>query len=517
MGFNLSRILEFDCFTGAEVVAGRRGLECEVRLVNVMEVPDISNWVTESELILTTAYPFKEDPMELLTLIRQLHQKRVTGIAIKLSRYIKEIPKQVLECADHLGFPVISLPPNAQFDKIILETFSHIIHEDYFEIKTSGDFAKQLQEIALSGGTLTEIARALALWCGGEVIIKSPEGEMLGYCAAEDCKTGASGATYEKQVAFDGKVYAVITLNLRHNVTSLADLGQLDATIPSVIMIMLQSSLKTHIKKKEECLNDLILGRMVLTQKNIDQVRSLGVDLSSPYTVCVLRASHLKGESYQLLSDVVTRVLNAETETHGIRPITTKMQGCIVHLYFTAKLTLETLSHAYQRIIAGVGKEMPDIRLNVGIGRHAKEPGRINIGFLEAQKALHLGAQLSGRGGVYCFEDIVVESLLSGLPLDEELIDFVQSELKELIDYDRRRKKQLLVTLEQILSGESNKEIAEKMFIHPKTLAYRKLSIERILGEPLDTASKRMRLAIAVKLYRLNSARWAELFPVEDK
>ncbi|WP_158572773.1 PucR family transcriptional regulator ligand-binding domain-containing protein [Anaerotruncus sp. AF02-27] len=509
MGFDMSRILTLECFAGAEVLAGHRGLSREVHLVNVMEVPDISNWVTENELILTTAYPFKDDPSALGTLIEQLCRKNVSGLAIKLSRFIKCLPAPVLEIADRLDFPVISLPSNVQFDRVILEAFSHIIEEDYVEIKTSGDLSKRLQEIAVGGGTLEEVAQALAGWCGGEVVIKSPEGRVLAQSAGRSVKPGVPGSvSYEKQVTFDGRLYAVITLNLWRRTVSRADLELIDSAIPSIIMILFQISLRAHIQKREESLNDLLLGRMVLSPKNMEYISSLGVDLASPCTVCVLRAGRLQGESYDLLAHAVTQALEEAVGTRGVWPVITKMQGCMVHLYFSEQHGPAALAGLYQKLLAEISRMMPDIPLSVGIGRRAKKAGRINAGFLEAQKALDIGAQIFGRGGVYLYENLAVESLLSHLPLDEELVEFVEGELGALIAYDRRKKKQLLLTLEELLTGDSDTAIAKRMFLHPKTLAYRRSRIEQILGEELDGTSKRVRLLIALRLYRLNSLRW---------
>lgn len=508
MRLNLSRILTLDCFAGANVLAGHRGLEREVRLVNVMEVPDISNWVSENELILTTAYPFKDDPQALGALISQLSGQKVSGLAIKLSRFIKSLPAQVVEIADRLDFPLISLPSHVQFDRIILEAFSHIIEEDYVEIKASEGLSKHLQEISMNGGTLGEIAKALTERCGGEVLIKGAEGQLLAQSSADAVRPDASGSTgYEKQIAFDGKTYASLTLNLWHRTPNHVDLSLLNSAVSPIMMILFQSSLRAHIKKREESLNDLILGKMVLSNKNIEYVSSFGVDFASSCTVCVLRAGRLHGQSYDLLAESIARVLEERMGVEDFWPVSTKMQGCMVHLCFGEQYSPAALVGIYKRLLSEVSRVMPDIRLSVGIGRHIQQTQRINAGFLEAQRALDMAEALSVRGGVYLYEELVVESLLSRLTPDDELTEFVRAELGALLLYDQRRKKQYLQTLEQLLSGESIKEISERMFLHPKTLVYRKSSIEKILGESIDSQNKRLRLSMALKLFRLNRLR----------
>ena len=514
MVFDMRQILTLDCFAGAEVLAGQRGLNREVHLVNVMEVPDISDWVTENELILTTAYPFRDDPSALGELIEQLSRKNVSGLAIKLSRFIDSIPDQVLDAADRLDFPVISLPPNSQFDRLILETLSHIIEADFVEIKTSGDLSKRLQEIAVGGGTLRDVAQALADWCGGEVTIRSPEGNILAHSAVRSVQSGAPDAvSYEKQVTFDGRIYAMITLSLWRRTISRADLDLIDAAIPSIIMILFQLSLKAHIQRWEDSLNDLILGRSAISPKNLEYIGSFGVDLTRPCTICVLRAGRIHFDINSQLTEEIARSMEKYIPPDGMWPVVTRMQGCIVHLYFSERYTPTVLSAFYQTFLAELARTMPDIPMRVGIGRQAKSAEELRTGFHDALKALDIGERLSDSNRVCLYEDLAVESLLSHLSLDEEAIALIQAELGPLIEYDRRKKKQLMQTLEQLLSGESNTAIAKRMFVHPKTIAYRKSCIEQVLGERLDGASKQTRLWIALKLYQMNRLRWNELFP----
>lgn len=56
IGVTVQDILQLDCMRQTKVVAGHQGLTRIVSNVNVMEVPDIGNWVSSGDLLLTTAY-----------------------------------------------------------------------------------------------------------------------------------------------------------------------------------------------------------------------------------------------------------------------------------------------------------------------------------------------------------------------------------------------------------------------------------------------------------------------------
>lgn len=93
-----------------KLIAGSSGLKRVVKAINVMDAPDIADWIKEGEMLFTTAYLFKDRPEDALELIRKLARRRSAGLGIKLGRFWESVPQAVAEEADRLDFPVIALP-----------------------------------------------------------------------------------------------------------------------------------------------------------------------------------------------------------------------------------------------------------------------------------------------------------------------------------------------------------------------------------------------------------------------
>ena len=106
----LRDILNIELLAGVEVIAGESGMDKVITSVNVMEVPDIIDWVRPGELLLTTAYSFADNVEALNTLIPLLVEKGVCGMGIKVKRYIDELPQSVLKTTNKLDFPIIKIP-----------------------------------------------------------------------------------------------------------------------------------------------------------------------------------------------------------------------------------------------------------------------------------------------------------------------------------------------------------------------------------------------------------------------
>src|SRR5205807_3728024 len=92
-----------------KVLAGSAGLDRTITCVNIMEVPDILQWVRGGELLLTTTYPLKDSQISLRELVPLLNEKGLAALAIKPHRYLEEIPNEILAVADELALPVLEL------------------------------------------------------------------------------------------------------------------------------------------------------------------------------------------------------------------------------------------------------------------------------------------------------------------------------------------------------------------------------------------------------------------------
>ena len=81
--------------------------------------------------------------------------------------------------------------------------------------------------------------------------------------------------------------------------------------------------------------------------------------------------------------------------------------------------------------------------------------------------------------------------------------EFVEDTLGKLLRYDKMKGAKLLATLEVVLNCTSMQQAGKRMFLHPKTVVFRKQRIENILNVSLDDFETRLTLAMAIKLYRL--------------
>src|SRR5680860_888976 len=88
--------LALPCLVGARLVAGEQGKSRRIRVVNIMEVPDIVRWMSGGELLLTTAYPLRDDADGLTNLVPVLADRGLAALGVKVGPYIPELPPSML-------------------------------------------------------------------------------------------------------------------------------------------------------------------------------------------------------------------------------------------------------------------------------------------------------------------------------------------------------------------------------------------------------------------------------------
>ncbi|MCG0276254.1 MAG: PucR family transcriptional regulator ligand-binding domain-containing protein [Thermosediminibacteraceae bacterium] len=127
----------------ARIVAGEMGLDRRIRYVTVMEVPDITQWLKGGDFIITSFFALKDDVDAQARLIRDLAAIGSAAIAVKVERYLKEIPDKVKEAANEESFPVIEIPREVTYIDIITPLM-HAIFDDQQKTKALEEFMEQI-------------------------------------------------------------------------------------------------------------------------------------------------------------------------------------------------------------------------------------------------------------------------------------------------------------------------------------------------------------------------------------
>ena len=157
---SLSEILELPEFSGVTVAGGKSGLERVVTNINVMEVPDILDWVEKETCSLQQATPLKTTDAQK-ALLPTLARKGLAVLGMKPKR-IDAIPAHMITAADQLGIALLELPREANFSDLISAVLAELVNRQSRFVHGSLAARRKVINLLLQGGSLHEISGAAA-------------------------------------------------------------------------------------------------------------------------------------------------------------------------------------------------------------------------------------------------------------------------------------------------------------------------------------------------------------------
>ena len=152
MGITLQEILNTTPLGKAALLAGREGLCREVLETNIIEVPDTVRWMRGGEVVFSAGYAFGGDGVQGAQLIRELNEHGISALALKPGKYMPVIPQEMIQQAETLGFPLLSLPEDMPYSICAEAIFEKVRSSKIAELRAITDLHATLLEVSMHGG-----------------------------------------------------------------------------------------------------------------------------------------------------------------------------------------------------------------------------------------------------------------------------------------------------------------------------------------------------------------------------
>lgn len=154
-------LLHLPILAGARIVSGEAGAWREVDSVNMMDAPDIADFLRPHEFLLTTGYCMKDDPGTLASLVRAMAEKGCAGLGIKTRRYFPEVPKEVREVSDRHCLPVVEVPQHVKLGDAVNQMVSFILQRRTAELKYALEVQEEFSAGLANGNGMQEVVERL--------------------------------------------------------------------------------------------------------------------------------------------------------------------------------------------------------------------------------------------------------------------------------------------------------------------------------------------------------------------
>lgn len=485
----------------AAVIGGKEGLDRVVTSVNVMEVPDIVEWVRPGDLLLTTAYPIKDNVQEQVRLIPQLTKKNVAALAVKTKRFLSSLPTEMIEMANIHKLPLLELTPDAVFSTIISEVTGEILHE---QSKTMTEVYRHIQSLTsflAAGGDIRGFLDILSSMLQKPVTLFFSNGHVI----------SSHDVPPESLAAFDlnapseslcvpilrehETVARLLCWNVRSPGSPAASLILQHAAQLIGLQIASQRSIhRVEQKYREEFLRKWLSGTFPNQEETLRSAAFAGISLHGSYRVGVVplpederirRTPLARLERHLLQKEILVLSLGAELAV--FIPEEEAEAGLADRLHFVLQELEHILGLPHPRL--GLSRSQPILC--------------VDRGYSEAREALEIFSVVEPDTSLCRFEQLGYRRAVHKLARDPDLRNSILEIIKPLIQYDKKNGTQLLETLSTYFQHDGHvRKTADALFCHYNSVLYRIERIQSLLNVRLDDPVVKFQLLLAIRVWQ---------------
>ncbi|HKY84275.1 MAG TPA: PucR family transcriptional regulator ligand-binding domain-containing protein [Anaerolineales bacterium] len=545
----------------SRVVGGEGGLDNVVQSVNVMEVPDILEWVHPGELLVTTMYPLRDDAAAIEALVPRLADKGLAGLAVTPSGYMDEFPPAMVRAANERSFPLIELPQRVSFIDIIQPITSEILRLQARELIQSVEIHRQFIDLVLSGGTYRDIAQGIAQRVHRPVTIVDRfrrvlgEGFLMGETSAHKpfLRDEAGGDRYLNDLyrpralapmegseavlrVVEGPAGSVehvacpvlvgpmtlgeiIVWGPWADPPSSMDLivVQHGTTVAALKMMEARSIAEAEERFRNEILEGLLSSSPDERGRAIQQSNDLGNRLAPPYAVVLVGPDRLRGTTLTKVESIEKR--NLDSSLHLSERYIRILQPAASFWYQGPRLVVflplprparaesrARLVQELQTVCDRIRAENAPYTVSMGVSPGVFDLDDFRSAYECARQSLQIGSaqEAGGTGRVTHYEDLGLFRVVSVAENPAGVERFCLDAIGPLLAYDRENDANLAVTLRSFLEHNQNSaKTAKLLFVHYNTLRYRIDRAKEILGDFSENPQQRLEIELALQLYPL--------------
>ena len=166
----------------------------------------------------------------------------------------------------------------------------------------------------------------------------------------------------------------------------------------------------------------------------------------------------------------------------------------------------EQLTTLVGKITEELKKQDFSSRAVLGVSDVWLKPKNILTPYKQARESAILGAFTHPGEFAHYWKKLGAIKLLLDIN-DLQAKQFIEDQLGPLLGVEPSQQNDLLNTLCELLTANSVALMAKRLHIHPKTIAYRRERLEKLLTVDFDDPSMRIDLFVALRLYQIHKSR----------
>lgn len=532
--FTVKELLAIPLLKEARLLAGDKGIHRAITRVNVMEVPDVISWVRPGEFLMTTGYPFRDEPDRLRELVPELVKRGVVALGIKTKRYFDSLPPEVVEEAEKHGLPLLELPGDSVFSDLVRIVMERVLAQETSQLADLQNRIQSMTRLLLEGSGLYAFLDAMEDMLDNPVAVvrendkpwlskslRSAEPTvvwpLLQSLTFRQVGRGSSNGFMLLQNTYKLYINSIPTRRMRQACLVLVernrDIQPLDALsvdrlspLAGLELANVEAVREVEGKYLDQFIQDWLSGKIVSEADWKLRADVCGCTIPEGTPMCAILVGWGAPEPAEKLREIARRLRSERLRTvDGLlaAPIGDDLAlvlpiGNMTHSGLDRE---EATTQLINRLLAELRALLGDRDLKLYSGRVIERSDRLQGSWAQAKRARQVAEVCGLPGEIVAYDRLGVYSLLYLIPTGEEREQFLSRFAVPLQQADRKGGGRLVETLEMFFRCNGNiKLTSEKLYAHYNTIVYRLEKAQTILGVSLDDPEDRLQLHLALKL-----------------
>lgn len=173
-------LLQQKIFKDSRTLTGTIGLDNPIESVMIIEALDIEKWAVRNQILLTSYVAFQDKNLdEIKEYFEKISSIGISGIIIKIRRFIQEVPSHFIELCNSHEIPLIEIPPTITYESIILSIHEPLLNYESFLLRRYYEASKIFSNLVNPRYSYEDLVRRFTDFTGLSVSLKIPESSFF--------------------------------------------------------------------------------------------------------------------------------------------------------------------------------------------------------------------------------------------------------------------------------------------------------------------------------------------------
>ena len=493
-------ILQLDILKNVTMCAGAAGLSHFVTGITTAEDPDLIQWLTGGEILLTSLYGAVTGPLSFKEYIDTLASKHISALFIKTGERMPQIPAEITQSGSHYGIPIVQLPPDVSFFDVVSSVMKQILNNkaQYFI-----ELQNNMSQLLASGAGEQDILDYLAEYVPASIHLCDSDKNIIFTSQSEEFRSEMAIADrISLPIMCMGEVcgYLEAATN-RYLDENLEGLLKNAANLSAVLYLKKYYTVEIEQRYISGFLKELFRQNMGVNQI-VEKAEGYGWHKNDSYLAVSIQLEASRN---------ITKVPEALAEMTRLIPKSNYyfcIQDDLLNIIYRTekKLSPQELYGPVTEVITNlnqyISKTYGSFTFYAGISSIAYELFQLSQKIQEAADSLQFCRVFNNR--LVRYEVMGALRMLATYSHRSNLEQVIPPAVTRLAEYDKLNNTQYLETLDSLLGNNLNlSKTAKQLFIHYKTMLHRMDRICEIAEISLDDRQTLLDVELGVKLYMM--------------